>query len=49
MQLFAKLLKRVHIPEGVPRLLAVLAVGGILSHGAPLFRGIINLGGSVWG
>jgi hypothetical protein len=49
MQLFAKLLKRVHVPEGAPTLLAVLAVVGILSHGAPLFRGIVNLGGSVWG
>ena len=59
MQFFAKVSKRVpvrdprstalHGVQVAPALLAVLALAGILGHGAPIFRGILDLVGSYWG
>jgi hypothetical protein len=49
MQFFAKVSKRVPVREVAPTLLAVLALAGILGHGAPIFRGILDLVGNYWG
>jgi hypothetical protein len=49
MQFFARFLKRVPVREVAPTLLPVLALAGFLGHGAPIFRGILELIGSYWG
>ncbi|HLZ27834.1 MAG TPA: hypothetical protein VKV73_10990 [Chloroflexota bacterium] len=49
MQLIANLSKRVPIRGVAPTLVAVLAVAGVLGHGAPIFRGILGLVGQGWG
>jgi hypothetical protein len=49
MKLWAKLSKRVPIHQVGPALVVALALAGILGHGAPVFRGILELLGNYWG
>jgi hypothetical protein len=49
MKLWVKFSKRVPIRNGAPVLVAVLALAGGLGHGAPIFRGILELVGQYWG